>query len=527
MGVYHVLDAYLTYVKSDMVDNIRILKNTIFLYCRMFIIMAVSLFASRVTLAVLGVEDYGIYDVVGGVVVMFSFFSSALNSATQRFLSVELGKNDLSQYNRVFNSCIYIYILLAVIIIVLAETVGLWFLNNTMNFPHGRIEAANWVYQFSIITFVLNIIRTPFNASIIANEKMSFFAYTSIVEVCLKLGLVLLLYYTTDFDKLKLYALLISIVAFILLIWYLLFCLRTIPGCVIQKNFDKVLTKRIFSFSGWSLMGSAAVITTNQGVNMLLNIFCGVAVNASMGIANQVSQVVNQFTANFQLAFAPQITKAFDCGSIEYHNFVFRSSRLSFFLLFLIALPILFNVEFILDLWLIDVPNYAAEFCLWMIISMLLETLSAPLYLVVQAEGKIRNYQIIVSLLFALNIALSYVFLSFGYQAVIVVVIRVIVSLLLLLFRVIYISYKIEYKVIDYFSHVIKPIIRVVFLSFIFPVICTSFGLFEETSMMKGISKIAITVFLTSIIIYVVGLKKSERIKLSNMIVDKVKSLFG
>lgn len=514
-------------VNSNSISNVKILKNTIFLYCRMFVIMAVSLFTSRVTLDVLGVEDYGIYDVVGGVVVLFSFFSSALNSATQRFLAVELGKNNLSQYNKVFNSCILIYVLLAVFIVVLAETIGLRFLNSTMNFPPERVGAANWVYQFSIITFVLNIIRTPFNASIIANEKMSFFAYTSIVEVCLKLGLVLLLYYSVDFDKLKLYALLISIVSLILLVWYWAFCTKKISGCAIHNNYDRTLTKRIFSFSGWSLMGSAAVVGTNQGVNILLNIFWGVAVNASMGIANQVSQVINHFTTNFQLAFTPQITKAFAPGSTEYHNLVFRTSRLSFFLLFLIALPIFFNIDFILDLWLKDVPDYASDFCFWILISMLLEALSAPLYLVVQAQGRIRNYQIIVSLLFCLNVVLSYVFLSLDYQPIVVVVIRVIVSLLLLLFRVVYVSNKIEYKLTDYMSNVIKPIVRVVSLSLVVPIICIYLGVFEDISVFEGIYNIVMLVLLTFLIIYIVGLKRNERTKLSNMVVNKVKSIIG
>ena len=246
-----------------------------------------------------------------------------------------------------------------------------------------------------------------------------------------------------------------------------------------------------------------------------------------MGIANQVSQVINQFTTNFQLAFTPQITKAFAPGSTEYHNLVFRTSRLSFFLLFLIALPIFFNIDFILDLWLKDVPDYASDFCFWILISMLLEALSAPLYLVVQAQGRIRNYQIIVSLLFCLNVVLSYVFLSLDYQPIVVVVIRVIVSLLLLLFRVVYVSNKIEYKLTDYMSNVIKPIVRVVSLSLVVPIICIYLGVFEDISVFEGIYNIVMLVLLTFLIIYIVGLKRNERTKLSNMVVNKVKSIIG
>lgn len=508
---------------NNNINNTQIFKNTVFLYLRMFVLMAVSLFTSRITLDVLGVEDYGIYDVVGGVVVLFSFLSSALNTATQRFLSVELGKNNQVQYNKVYNSCIIIYILLAVIVVILAESIGLWFVSCKMNFPENRTEAAIFVYQFSVLTFVLNIIRTPFNASIIANEKMSFFAYTSIVEASLKLGLVLLLYYSIGFDKLKLYALLITVVSLILLVWYALFCVKRIEGCRIQRNYDKTLTRSIFSFSGWSLLGSAAVIGTNQGVNILLNIFWGVTVNAGMGIANQVSQVVNQFTTNFQLAFAPQITKSFSRGNVNYLNLIYRVSKLSFFLLYLISLPFLIYNDFFLGLWLKDVPDYAAQFSFWIIISMLLETLSAPLYLVVQAEGRIRNYQIIVSLLFFLNIILSYLFLSLGYQPIIVVIIRVIIAVLLLTFRIAYVSSIIGYRIVDYLVNVMIPIIKVLSISLSFTLLCKYLIFPQNTSVFIRFCNIAIILLMVFILSFCLGLKKDERKKIFKIFVDKVK----
>lgn len=510
---------------SNSINNTRIFKNTIFLYLRMFIIMAVSLFTSRVTLDVLGVEDYGIYNVVGGVVVLLSFLNSALNSATQRFLSVELGNNNLVRYNKVFNSCIIIYILLAIIITILAETIGMWFISNKMNIPEERIEASIWVYQFSILTFVLNIIRTPFNASIIANEKMSFFTYTSIVETFLKLGLVLLLYFSIGFDKLKFYAILTTLVSFVLFIWYATFCIKKITGCGIQKNYDRTFAKSIFSFSGWSLFGSVAVISTNQGINILLNIFWGVAVNAGMGIANQVSQVINQFVTNFQLAFTPQITKTFSPGNINYLNFIYRVSRLSFFLLFLISLPFLFNIEFILNLWLNNVPQYATQFSFWIIISMLLETLSAPLYLAMQADGNIRNYQLIVSLLLFLNIILSFVFLSLGYQPVVVVIIRTIVAMLLLIFRIVYVSNKIKYKITNYLINVIVPIIKVVFVSLLFSILYNYLSSSEDTTVIMRFLNIVMIVVITSITSFLGGMKKDERLRIIEIISNKIKHI--
>ena len=506
------------------ISNTRVLKNTIFLYIRMFILMAVSLFTSRVTLDVLGVEDYGIYNIVGGVVVLFSFLSTALNTATQRFLSVELGNNDIKRYNLVFNTSILIYALFALVIVILSETIGLWFLNNHMNFPSHRIDAVNWVFQLSIVTFILNIIRTPFNASIIANEKMSFYAYTGILEAVLKLVLVYLLYYTCDIDKLKLYSFLISLVSLILLVWYIIFCTKNISGCELSNKIDQTLFKRFFSFSGWSLLGSAAVIGTNQGVNILLNIFWGVTVNAGMGIANQLSQVINQFSANFQTAFIPQIVKNYSTNNIEYHNFVFRTSKLSFYLLFLICLPFLLYIDFILDLWLTEVPIYASKFCFWIIISMLFETISAPMYMVVQANGEIKKYQIIVSCILLFNVLLSYIFLSLGYDPIVVIIIRTIISALLLLFRIVYVSRLISFRINTYFKEVILPSLKVVILGLLIPLISKYyFHLENPNSLLIGLLEIAALVLITLALIFVFGLDKNEKNKIINIVVTKIK----
>lgn len=443
------------------INNKRIFKNTLFLYIRMFIIMLVGLFTSRVTLSVLGVDDYGIYNVVGGIVVLFSFLSAALNSATQRFLSVELGKGNINGYKSVFNSSIKIYLIISLIIVVAAETIGLWFLNYKMSFPEGRLVAANWVYQFSILSFIINMLKTPFNASIIANEHMSFYTYTSIVETILKL-LVVYLLYIGSFDKLILYSFLITTVIVIIFLWYIFYCLKHFEGCKFSRYYDKNLYKQIFSFSGWSLLGSLAVVGTNQGINILLNIFNGVAVNASMGIGNQVASMVNQFTTNFQVAFNPQLTKGYANKNHEYMELVYRASRISFFLLFLISMPFFIKAEFILDLWLEEVPAYTSVFCKFILLSMLVETLSAPLYMVVQASGNIKKYQMMVSLLLSLNFILSYVFLSLRISPTIVVIIRCVVSFALLSYRVTFVTKLLEIPFTAYFKNVI---IRVLFAS--------------------------------------------------------------
>lgn len=488
----------------------------------MFILMVVSLFTSRITLDILGVEDYGIYNIVGGVVVLFSFLSTALNSATQRFLSVELGKNDYKQYNLVFNTAIAIYVLFAIIVVVLAETIGLWFFNHCLNFPNNRVEIARWVFQFSIITFVVNILRTPFNASIIANEKMSFYAYTGIVEAVLKLGLVYLLYLSLEIDKLKLYSFLMLLVSFILLIWYVLFCVTNIKGCKFSNRFDKSLCKSFFSFSGWSLFGSTAVISANQGVNIVLNIFFGVTVNAGMGIANHLSQVIHQFSSSFQTAFAPQIVKNYSVGNADYNNFIFRTSRASFYLLYLICLPILLYIDFILDLWLTEVPLYASIFCFWIIISMLFETLSSPLYLTIQANGKIKKYQIIVSSIFFLNIIFSYIFLSLGFEPLVVVIIRVIIAILLLLFRVVYVSRTINFRLKDYFEKVVLSVLKVVVASLAIVLIANYYlNIGKSSNILIALLEISVLLLMNILLIYSIGLTKSEKTKIFRMIKNK------
>ena len=280
------------------VNGKRVAKNTMMLYIRMLLIMAVSLYTSRIVLKVLGVEDFGIYNIVAGIVVLFSFLNSAMSSATQRFLSFELGRGDINEVRRVFSMSMTAHISIALLILLFAETVGLWFLNTQINIPVDRVGAANWVYQFSILTFCIQIIRVPYNASIIAYERMTFYAYISIIEVVLKLLIVFLLVYF-DFDKLKIYSVLIFLITLVICLSFKYFCCKTFPICRYNFFWNASLYKKIMSFSGWSLFGSVANVGSQQGMNILLNIFYGVSINAAMGIANQVSQAVYNFVYKF------------------------------------------------------------------------------------------------------------------------------------------------------------------------------------------------------------------------------------
>lgn len=376
--------------------------------------MAVSLYTSRVVLNALGVEDFGIYNVVGGVVAMFSVLSGSLSTAISRFITYELGKGNKENLNKIFSSAVTIQFGLAGIIILLAETIGIWFLNIKMNIPEVRMEAANWVFQFSIITFAINLISVPYNASIIAHEKMSAFAYISILEAVGKLTIAYLIT-ISPIDKLIFYAILMCVVALIVRLTYGNYCKRHFSECTYHFSWDKLLLKQMFGFAGWNFIGASSAILRDQGGNVVINLFCGPTVNAARGIAFQVNNAVNQFVTNFMTALNPQITKSYASGDKEYMmTLIFQGARLSFYMLFLLSLPILVNTHYILTLWLKIVPEHAVLFVQLILIFALSESISQPLITAMLATGKIRNYQIIVGGLQMMNLPVSYILLQIG-----------------------------------------------------------------------------------------------------------------
>ena len=343
-------------------NNKRIFKNTMMLYCRMLLMLFVSLYTSRITLSTLGIENFGIYNVVGGVVVLFSFLSSAMSSATQRFLNFELGKSDGQRVRQVFGMSLVVHAVIAIIVLFLAETIGLWFLNNKLNIPDSRMVAANWVYQLSIFGTIVGILRVPYNATIIAHERMSYYAYLGIAEAILKLVVVFTLT-LVSVDKLILFAILLQSVSLLLLFVNVTYCVRKFNSAWPVFVKDRALFCDLISFSGWSLFGAVANVSRDQGVNVILNLFYGVTANAAMGVANQVNGAVYQFVSNFQVAFSPQIVKSYSAGERGYFNsLVFNASKYSFFLMWFLSLPVLVNTDFILNLWLKNPPEYASEF---------------------------------------------------------------------------------------------------------------------------------------------------------------------
>lgn len=506
-------------MENNSLNTKRIAKNTAMLYIRMLLTLGVSLYTSRIVLKVLGIEDYGIYNVVGGVIVLFSFLNGALTQATQRFLTYELGKCNIKRFRQVFNVSLLTYLGLSLIIILLGETLGLWLLNTQLNINEEKMIAANWVYQFSIITFFLNIMYTPYNAAIIAHEKMSFYAYVSIVEVVLKLLIVYLLVLIA-FDKLIIYAILISIVSFIILCLYIAYCTYKFKECRYSWYWEKALFMNLIGFSGWSMFGSLSVITTNQGINILLNMFFGVAVNAAIGITNQISNAINQLVINFQMAFNPQITKSYAKGDRKYWEaLVFRSAKVSYFLLFLLSLPFLIKTNIILHIWLENVPQYTLIFCRLAVISLLIDSLSGPLWMLIQANGRIRKYQLIIGSIFFLNLILSYMMFSFGYGPVTALLVRCVICGLLLVTRLLLFVSILNFPSVLFFRQVI---IRVIFVTLIALPIPLFVG--ANTDGITGLICTTVVSILSILLFsYFFGISTNERAFLKGYICNKMK----
>ena len=488
-------------------NNKRIAKNTLYLYFRMLLIMGVTLYTSRIVLNALGVEDFGIYNIVGGVVILFSFINNALSSATQRFLNFEIGRGDVLGTKRVFSMSLTIHLFVALFVVLLAETVGLWFLNTQMNIPTERMAAANLVYQFSILTVCISFVQIPYYASVVAYEKMSFFAYIAIIEVILKLLIVVLLIYV-GFDKLRLYSILTFLVAVLVFVCYKYYCNTWLAISRYKYFWDKILFSKLLNFSGWMLFGAAAGVSATQGVNILLNIFYGVTVNAAMGISTQVNSAVNKFVSNFQTAFMPQITKLYAIGDFEHlRKLIGQSSRFSFLLLFALACPLMLNIDFVLKLWLKTVPEYSSVFCILILIYSLVEAASKPVGLAIHATGKVKFYNIVMSIALLMNIIFSFIFLRLGFSPNVVLVINVCVGILCFAIRLLFAGY---YKVLKIAEFIRSVIFRIVCISvFVVPVPLYISRYYNQWIGFFVTSSIFLCLF--TVVVYFIGLTRSEK----------------
>lgn len=505
-----------------MSDNKRVAKNTLFLYFRMILIMLVTLYTSRVVLAELGIKDYGIYNVVGGIVMMFSFLNNCMSSATQRFMTFELGRGNMDRLKKVFATSLNIHITISVIIAILAETIGLWFVNNKLVIAPDRMVAANWVYQFSILTFCVNIIQVPYNAVLIAHEKMSVYAYISILEAFLKLGIVYLLVIAPA-DKLIVYGILVFAVQLIICGIYQVYCRRNYVESKFKLFWDKNLYRQMSGFAGWNLFGSVAWLLRDQGLNIVLNLFFGTAINAARGVATQVSSAVMGFISNFQVALNPQITKNYATGNIpEMEKLSYLGIKFSFLLLFTMAFPLCLNIDYVLHLWLVEVPNYTALFIILIMIDSLVGNLfGVPLMTSLSATGKIRNYQIVVSCIILCILPAGYVALRLGCDAPSVFYISIVFTLVSGFVRFLFCHKQIGYSLRRMASEVLLPIAGVSILSLPLPIVIKSLWLGAQTCA-NFILLCFIAASITVIVSWFVGLKAHERQALVYVVKNKL-----
>ena len=499
-------------------NNKRIAQNTLLLYLRMLLTIVVGLYTSRVVLNTLGVSDYGVYNVVGGIVAMLSFLNSALTAASQRFIAFELGCEDIDRLKKIFCTSITIHVMLAVIIFIIAETVGLWFVNTHLNIEADRMIAANWVYQFSVFTFMLTVLSVPYNSCIVAHEHMNAFAYISILEVTLKLLIVYLLL-VISYDKLVTYGILVFAVALVVRLTYGIYCKRHFEECTYHFIFDKNLFKEMFAFAGWSVVGNFGFSFKDQAANVILNLFFGTVVNAARGVALQVNGIIAGFSLNFMMALNPQITKQYASSNIEGSmKLVYAGSRYSFFLLAFIAIPVMINLDYLLTLWLGTVPKYTSDFLFLALVAALINSMAQPLVTALQATGKIKVFQISLCIVMLCELPLAYIILHFGgkpymamYPTVFVVFIGLFTRFIVLKRQVS--AYKLRYFT---FSIVGKNIllgiicfIAAYYMHKAFPI---NFGTFILTSV--------IACLIVALVVYVFGITRNEKV----IINDKLKS---
>ena len=499
--------------------NKRIAKNTLLLYFRMLIVMAVSLYTSRLVLQALGVVDYGIYSVVGGIVSLCSVFSASISSAISRFLTIELGRENNVRLRQVFSASTTILLILCVAIVIIAEPIGLWFVSHKMVIPAERLTAAYWIFHLSLLTFCINLIAAPYNACIIAHERMGVFAYISIVDIMAKL-LVVAILFIVPVDKLIIYGVLMALVAVMMRYIYGHYCVKHFQECKYSYSYDKTLFKEIFSFAGWNFIGSTAAVIRDQGGNILMNLFGGPAVNAARGISIQVNHAVAQFANNFMTAMNPQIIKSYATEDFKYlYTLIFRGSRFSFYLLLILSLPLLICTGYVLDFWLVEVPHYAVEFVRLSLFVSMIDALTNSLTTSILATGKVKYYQIAVGGTLLLNIPISYVFLRLGMSPVVVLWVSLSISFVCMVFRILFVQRLLGIRIMDFVKDVCFNCLAVGLLSIILPFVvyrligCDNFIEFAILCLVCVVCSMFASFF--------VGCKKSER----SMLIDKVKAI--
>ena len=497
---------------SQLSNNKRLAKNTLFMYFRMIFVMVISLFTSRINLQMLGVEDYGIYNVVGGFVAMFSVFSNALSAAIQRFITYELGKDTNSRINKVFSTSVTVMIAIALVLMLSADIVGVWFVNNKMVLPPERITAAVWVLHFSVITFGINLISVPYNAVIVAHERMSVFAYVSIYEVIAKLVVCYCLY-ISPIDKLVLWAIMIAVVQISIRIFYGSYCKRKFAECSYKPLFDKTLFNEIAKYAGWSTFGLVAYTCYTQGINMVLNLFFGPIINAARGIAVQVQSAVQGFSTNFQIAMNPQIIKSYAQQDMDrLHSLLFAGTRFCYYVLLLLSLPIILQTPMILRLWLGEFPDHTVNFVrLILVIITFDSSFGGPISTAQTATGKIKVYQLVVGGIMLSILPVSYLILKVWHTCPETVYYVYLGAVLIAhIARMIIIRNMVNISLLKYLEVSVKPICLVTLLSLPLPLIANFY--MPKDSLFSFLIVCTISVLCVASTVYFIGITPSERL---------------
>lgn len=503
-------------MEEDSSKNKRIAKNTIALYFRTLATMGIGLYTSRIVLNVLGINDYGIYNVVGGVVAMFSIISASLSQSISRYLTFELGKNNTERLRTIFSTSVNIQIIMSFIILIFAETIGTWFLNNKLNIDSDRLYAANWVLQFSILSFIVTLISVPYNAAIIAHERMKAFAYVGIIEALFKLIIVIALYFS-PVDLLITYSFMLFLVSCTIRFIYGRYCKKNFEECNYKFLFDRKLLNSMSKFAGWNFISSSMYILNTQGVNIISNLFFGVGINAARGVAIQVDSITKTFVNNFTTAVRPQIIKSYSSGDFDYNaKLICKSTRFSYFLMMFFAVPLIFETETVLHLWLKTYPDYAPVFIRLTMILTLIGLLSDLLYTNIMAIGKLKKYMITETCISSMIFIASYILFYLGFSPIVPYVIFIIIYAILIAVRLLFLNKVQNFSLSFYMKETLYPVLSVSLTSIIIPVILK---ILLPTSVINSLLIILSCIFSICISIYIIGIKTEER----NLILNKIK----
>lgn len=510
-------------MEDSRTKNKRIFKNTMYMYGRMLILLLISLYTARVVFNTLGIEDYGTYSVVGSIIVLFSFINRGLNSSTSRYITADIAEGNIEKGRKTFNVCLQAHMLIAAIIILLAETVGLWCVNYILKIPEGREFAANIVYQFSVFSAVLAVMQSPYGATITAYERMDIYSYFTIVEVIMKLAVIYLVQALTG-DKLIIYSILLFGTGLISISFYRIYAIRTFEICKFKWQKDKELLINIFKFMTWSTLGQAMVVGTNQGASVLVNVYHSVVANAAMGVSNAITSTVSDFVVNFQTAFRPQITKSYVTKDYDYlQNLMIRASKVSSYLVILFLIPIIFEVENVLTIWLGEnYPSLSPAFCRWTLICIYFEAISAPLWMIMYAQTNIKNYQLVTSSVYSLNFFIGWLIFWLGAAAYQIIVVRCFVFFILIFVRL-------------YFTKTIFP--QFSLRTWLLQVLCGGLFVMSVSGIITGIASrvihtsmflhvcivTVISIAVTVPLILYIGLSVNERTMLLQFVMKKIK----